>query len=118
MEMNHLSKQIDLRVILGILNSSYGTILLKDIRGGDINIGPEHLRNIPIARATKELQRPIINLVDTILAAKRTDPNADTSLEERQIDRLVYHLYGLTYDEVLIVDPQTSITREEYENKN
>jgi len=116
MEMNHLSKQIDLRVILGILNSSYGTILLKDIRGGDINIGPEHLRNIPIARATKELQRPIINLVDTILAAKRTDPNADTSLEERQIDLLVYHLYGLTYDEVLIVDPQTPITREEYEN--
>lgn len=118
MEMNHLSKQIDLRVILGILNSFYGTILLKDIRGGDINIGPEHLRNIPIARATKELQRPIINLVDTILAAKRTDPNADTSLEERQIDRLVYHLYGLTYDEVLIVNPQTPITREEYERRN
>ena len=22
-----------------------------------------------------------------------------------EIDRLVYHLYGLTYDEVLIVDP-------------
>lgn len=114
-EMNHLSKQIDLRVILGILNSSYGTILLKDIRGGDINIGPEHLRNIPIAPATQEQQRPIINLVDTILAAKRTDPNADTTSEERQIDRLVYHLYGLTYDEVLIVDPQTTITREEYE---
>lgn len=115
-EMNHLSKQIDLRVILGILNSSYGTILLKDIRGGDINIGPEHLRNIPIAPATQEQQRPIINLVDTILAAKRTDPNADTTSEERQIDRLVYHLYGLTYDEVLIVDPQTTITREEYED--
>lgn len=29
--------------------------------------------------------------------------------------RLVYHLYGLTYDEVLIVDPETPITREEYE---
>ena len=34
---------------------------------------------------------------------------------EKQIDRLVYHLYGLTYDEVLIVDPETPITREEYE---
>ena len=28
---------------------------------------------------------------------------------------LVYLLYGLTYDEVLVVDPQTPITREEYE---
>ena len=26
------------------------------------------------------------------------------------------HLYGLTYDEILIVDPETPITREEYEN--
>ena len=28
---------------------------------------------------------------------------------------LVYRLYALTYDEVLIVDPETPITREEYE---
>ena len=76
------------------------------------------LSEIPIIRATNVQQHSIINLVDTILAAKRTDPNADTSLEERQIDLLVYHLYGLTYDEVLIVDPQTPIIREEYENKN
>lgn len=39
----------------------------------------------------------------------------DTSALESEIDRLVYHLYGLTYDEVLIVDPETPITREEYE---
>ena len=35
-----------------------------------------------------------------------------------EIDLLVYHLYGLTYDEVLIVDPETPITREEYEKKH
>ena len=52
----------------------------------------------------------------TILTAKNENPNADTLLEERKIDILVYHLYGLTYDNVLIVDPQTPITREEYEN--
>ena len=34
-----------------------------------------------------------------------------------EIDFLVYHLYGLTYDEVLIVDPETPITREEYEKQ-
>jgi hypothetical protein len=41
--------------------------------------------------------------------------DADTSKEESEIDLLVYHLYALTYDEVLIVDPETPITREEYE---
>lgn len=32
-----------------------------------------------------------------------------------ETDRLVYHLYSLNYDEVLIVDLKTPITREEYE---
>ncbi len=37
---------------------------------------------------------------------------------DREIDLRVYHLYGLTYDEVLIVDPEIPITREEYESSN
>lgn len=40
----------------------------------------------------------------------------DTSAIEREIDMLVYGMYDLTYDEVLIVDPETPITREEYNN--
>lgn len=36
----------------------------------------------------------------------------------QQIDVLVYHLYGLTYDEVLIIDLETPITREEYEDES
>ena len=49
----------------------------------------------------------------------KKDHNHDTyvSKEESEIDLIVYHLYGLTYDEVLIVDPDTPITREEYENQ-
>jgi hypothetical protein len=31
-----------------------------------------------------------------------------------EIDLHVYHLYGLTYDEVLTVDPNIPIRREEY----
>lgn len=34
---------------------------------------------------------------------------------DSEIDTRVYHLYGLTYDEVLTVDPNTPITRAEYE---
>ena len=52
-------------------------------------------------------------LVDSIISAKKQ--GKDTSALENQIDFLVYHLYGLTYDEVLIVDPETPISREEYE---
>ena len=32
-----------------------------------------------------------------------------------EIDFIVYKLYKLNYDEILIIDPETSITKEEYE---
>ena len=35
---------------------------------------------------------------------KRADPQADTSALEGEIDQLVYQLYGLTEDEVKIVE--------------
>ena len=36
---------------------------------------------------------------------------------DKEIDLRVYLLYGLTYDEVKTVDPEISITREEYEER-
>ena len=39
-----------------------------------------------------------------ILATKKKDPNADTSALERQIDKMVYELYGLTPEEIAIVE--------------
>ena len=71
---------------------------------------------LPIFSASVNQQKPIILLVDKILSTKKNNPNADTSFVENEIDCLVYHLYGLTYEEVLIVDPETPITREEYES--
>ena len=33
---------------------------------------------------------------------------------DNEINKNVYHLYGLTYDEVLTIDPDTKMTREEF----
>ena len=72
---------------------------------------------LPIPDASEDIQNHIENIVNEILVAKKQSPCANTSLQEQEIDFIVYHLYGLTYDEVLIVDPDTPITREEYENQ-
>ena len=37
---------------------------------------------------------------------------------ESQIDRYIYHLYNLSYDEVLIINPLFKLSREEYEQEN
>lgn len=52
--------------------------------------------------------------MQNILSAKLSDPTVNTSEQERAIDLMVYKLYGLTYDEVKVVDPETTITEEEY----
>ena len=59
-------------------------------------------------------QAPIVALVDRILAAKQRDARADTSelgslaeavaKVEAEIDRHVYALYGLTPEEIKIVE--------------
>jgi len=60
-------------------------------------------------------QQPFITLVDQILSAKKKAPHADTSALERQIDVMVYKLYGLTYEEVKIIEPEFTMSDEEYE---
>ena len=101
-EMEKLSQTVDLRYFLGVMNSRYAQILLANIRGDDFNTYPEYIRNIPIPTATPEQQSPIITLVDEILAAKRV--GTDTTAQEREIDRLVYQLYGLTDEEIKVVE--------------
>ncbi|MHC6204079.1 hypothetical protein ACYULU_12905 [Breznakiellaceae bacterium SP9] len=39
-----------------------------------------------------------------ILVAKAADPKADTSVLDAQIDKLLYRLYNLTYDEVRAIE--------------
>jgi len=46
----------------------------------------------------------IESLVNQILAAKKQNPEADTSQLEKEIDQLVYRLYGLTEEEIEIVE--------------
>jgi len=102
--MEAYSKRIDLRYLIGILNSNYASVLLTNLRGGDYHIYPEHLRNMPIPLVEKSRQRPIIVLVDKILAAKKENPAADTTKLERMIDKLVYDLYNLTDKEVNLIE--------------
>ena len=43
-------------------------------------------------------------IVERILPVKQRDAEADTSALEREIDELVYALYGLTKEEIKLVE--------------
>ena len=110
----------DLKFLCGLLNSKLALFYIKlkyasSSYCGGITFSKDMINNFPI-RENIDIKNRIIDIVDAILAIKQENPIADISIEEFKIDLLTYRLYGLTYDEVLIVDPQTPITCEEYEN--
>ena len=110
-----------LKYILAILNSKliYFWLYNRGKRKGEtLELTATPISLIPIAKSKKVEQLKYIKIVDQILAVKKKNMQEDTSVLESKIDGLVYHLYNLTYDEVKIVDPETPITREEYENYN
>ena len=63
-----------------------------------------HLLKFPIPPANSNQRHSIIILVDKILTAKKSNPQADTSVWEAEIDKLVYELYGLTEEEIKVVE--------------
>lgn len=91
-EMERLSEDVRLEYLLAILNSKYATTLLANLRGGDYHIYPEHVRNIPIPRATSEQQEEISQLVKTIIGLKRNEQ--DPSGLQSQLDDIIFNLYN------------------------
>ena len=64
----------------------------------------EPLQFIPIKKIPPSEQIPFVQLINQILDAKKRDRDAHTTAWEREIDRLVYELYGLTEEEITIVE--------------
>ena len=94
--------------LLGILNSKVGWYLISkhctEIQNGYQLIW-QYLGQIPIVpNPEPSIKSKLETLVTQILAQKRHDPQADTSGLEREIDALVYGLYGLTGKEVDIIE--------------
>ena len=58
------------------------------------------------------IQSRIASLVEKALGAKEKDSNADISALESEIDQLVYKLYGLTDDEIAIVEGKSGTNQE------
>jgi len=68
----------------------------------------EQLPIPPLIPQNQPIANQIITLVDQILSAKKQNPEADTSQLEREIDQLVYKLYGLTEEEIEIIERKSA----------
>jgi hypothetical protein len=101
-----LNRNFDLRFIEALINSKFLNFIYKTkfpFKGDvfpEIRIG--NLRQLPIPEIPATEQEPFKKLVEEILAKKQ---RGEETLElERRIDAMVYALYGLTEEEIAVVE--------------
>lgn len=110
--------RISLKYLTAILNSKLIEFWLKNrgkMQGVVYQIDKEPLLNIPIVKTDLEKENQIVSLVDRMLNAKKQLHESKTDNDknyyqrrcedlDRQIDAEVYKLYGLTEEEIIIVE--------------
>lgn len=108
------SNRVNLKFLLGILNSKLIEFWLYEkgkLQGNLFQVDKVPLQSIPVKIVRQEEQNGVIKLVDKILAiTKDSDYLENTAKQakvrdyEKQIDQLVYKLYGLTPEEIVIIE--------------
>jgi adenine-specific DNA-methyltransferase len=96
------------RFLCGLLNSAVIWWVIRQIAAERQNdyyeFKPMYVSKLPIPKASSTVKAKITSLVERILAATKKNPAADASALEREIDQQVYALYGLTPEEIKIVE--------------
>ncbi len=101
------NKEFYIKYILAILNSKFILHWLNKNckkKGNMFELITEPLGEIPIKRCDKRIQNRFVEVVDKILDIKKQNPIDDIYELEKQIDQMVYKLYGLTEDEIRIIE--------------
>ncbi len=102
--------EFSLKIALGILNSKLISFYIKQAYSvlgidGGINFTTNLIESLPIPELnTIDIQKSFIEIVDQILEKKKDNPETDTGDLEREIDKMVYKLYGLTKEEIALVE--------------
>jgi hypothetical protein len=101
------NSSVELKYVLAIINSMLMSYYFqmntaKAVRKLFPKIILKDLRQFPIKVISIEEQKPFIELVEKVLAGRKNDN--DTTDLENQIDQLVYELYGLTVEEIEIIE--------------
>ena len=105
-----------LKYLTGYFNSKVAARWIREncpeLQGGTRELRKVFFENIPISPVTEANQHLVTQIedkVDEILDAKDTNPDADVSELEDEIDQMVYLLYDLTPEEIAIVKESENV---------
>ncbi|MYG38906.1 MAG: N-6 DNA methylase [Synechococcus sp. SB0676_bin_10] len=98
-----LRNQAHNKAFLALLNSRFMDWFFR-ITSTNNHVQGYQLEQLPIPLMTATDREQLGRLVASAMQAKATNPAAETSALEAEIDRLVYQLYGLTTEEIAVVE--------------
>jgi Alw26I/Eco31I/Esp3I family type II restriction m6 adenine DNA methyltransferase len=93
--------------LLGLLNSRLLNFVFSKTSTNS-NVNGYEVDNLPIVIADHAKQQSVARLTSRVLAAKQRNGEADTNALEREIEQLVYGLYGLTREEIDLVEASSA----------
>lgn len=111
--INCINFSMDIYYVLGIINSKLMTYYHlvnspKAKKGLFPKILVTDVRKMPIAKGDSQTILSISNLVKEIIALKERESDYKVEMLEEEIDRLVYKAYGLTENEIEVVEKHFS----------
>lgn len=86
---------VDERFLLGYLNSSLATYFMKKLVNTTATAHLGYVEKLPFRRPTAEVATAVIERVDRIIEALRSDPDADITAPRGEIDDLVFDLFEI-----------------------
>jgi hypothetical protein len=105
---------VPVEYFLGLLNSKLLSIIYEvmfsgmHMGGGYLRYRTKFLEELPVTIAEPKILEQISILVKKIMITKSKSLTMDTGIWEWEIDRLVYKLYGLTEEEIAVVEGSCS----------
>ena len=104
-----IDKNYSLKFILGLLNSKLFQYIMykmtfEKTKGAFTKAKIFHYYELPVKICNQSQQKAIVDEVEKVMIAKELLSTAETYALEAEIDRLVYQLYGLTEEEIKIVE--------------
>ena len=111
------TERINQKYLTALLNSNLYRFWFEykgKMQGTNYQIDKQPLMDVPILKTDLKFQERLIKILDNILSFK--NDGLETSDLENQLDIMVYKLYHLNYQEVLVIDPAFNLTQEAYNN--
>lgn len=101
------TNKVDMKFLTGLLNSQLVEFWLKNkgkMQGANFQLDKEPLQQIPIAVPPIEVQSKVAEIVNSIILKKNDNLHADIKELEKNIDSIIYSIYGLKDPDIQIIE--------------